>query len=157
MPKTSMNTIDQLSIWHAHVCGCSHTATCIVIYHRCIIKNQIYHSLRYRKRQSTISYFVQYSDDCHDTLFGSIEVFFKNKGSTFALIHNYPNRNLFSDIFSSSSYHSFLSISTFIYFNQSHHCSIMYQWRKYQSYALYLKKTNFLLRPLFLKLLNMIK
>ena len=121
MSKTSMNTIDQLSMWHAHVCGCSHTTTCIVIYHRCIIKNQIYHSLRYPKPQSTISYFVQYSDDCHHTLFGSIEVFFKYKGSTFALIHNYPNLNLFSDIFSSSYYHSFLSrcINKYFYIRTS--------------------------------------
>ena len=125
MSKTST---DQLSIWHEHVCGCSHTTTCIAIYHRCIIKNQIYHSLRYPKLQSTISYFVQYSDDCYDTLFGSIEVFFKYKGSTFALIHNYPNRNLFSDIFSSSYYDSFLSkcINKYFYIFQPKSSSFHY-------------------------------
>ena len=144
MSKTST---DQLSIWHEHVCGCSHTTTCIVIYHRCIIKNQIYHSLRYPKRQSTISYFVQYNDDCYDTLFGSIEVFFKYKGSTFALIHNYPNRNLFSNTFSSS-YHSFLSrcINKYFYIFQPKSSSFHYvSMEKILNLCIVFEKDQFLI------------
>ena len=128
MSKTSMNSIDQLSIWQVHVCGCSHTTTCIAIYHRCRIKNQ---TLRYPKCQSTISYFVQYSDDCYDTLFGSIEVFFKYKGSTFALIQIEIYSPIHFHLLTIIHFYQDASISTFIYFNRSHHRSIMYQWKKY--------------------------
>ncbi|CAF3369017.1 unnamed protein product [Rotaria sp. Silwood2] len=115
--RLSINNIDELLSWHKRVCDCNQTATCIIIYHRCVIKSQTYHSLSYPKRQSTNSYFVKYTNDRRNTLFGAIELFFTYKDSILALINNYPNKHLFSDVFASSSYHSSLSkyIDTYFY------------------------------------------
>jgi hypothetical protein len=113
----TMNKIEELSTWHENVCGCDETTTCVIVYRRCLIRNQIYHSLHYSKRQSTVSYFVQYTTNDHDSLFGSIKYFFTYKGSSFALINNHPSLKQFSDIFISSSYHALLSecINSYFY------------------------------------------
>ncbi|CAF1368385.1 unnamed protein product [Rotaria sp. Silwood1] len=126
--RLSINNIDELLSWHKRVCDCNQIATCIIIYHRCVIKSQTYHSLSYPKRQSTNSYFVKYTNDRRDTLFGAIELFFTYKDSTLALINNYPNEHLFSDVFASSSYHSSLSkyINTYFYLLQAKPSSFHY-------------------------------
>lgn len=123
-----MNNIDNLLSWHKSVCNCNQTATCIVIYYRCVIKKQIYHSLSYPRRQSTKSYFVKYTNDRREILFGAIQLFFTYKGSTLALINNYAKKHLFSDVFASSSYHSFLSkyINTFFYLLEENPSSFHY-------------------------------
>jgi hypothetical protein len=117
----SMNNIEELSTWHDHVCGCNQTTTCIIIYDRCSIRKQIYHSVFYRQRKSTVSYFVRYTSDGHDSLFGSIQHFFTYQGSSFALINNHSNQKPFSDMFASSCYHSLLSkcINSYFYILQA--------------------------------------
>lgn len=119
--NVSMNKIKELFTWHENVCGCNETTTCLIIYRRCLIRNQIYHSLHYSKRQSTVSYFVRYTNNDNDLLFGSIEYFFTYKGSSFALINNHLNIKPFSDIFVSSSYHPLLSecINSYFYILQA--------------------------------------
>ncbi|CAM4829295.1 unnamed protein product [Rotaria magnacalcarata] len=119
-PK-SINIVEKLIMWHEHECGCNQATTCTKIYNRCIINGTMYHSLGYTKRQSTMSYFVKYTNNDHSILFGSIELFFKYKDFNFALINHHINQKLFSDIFSSTSYHSLLSkcINSYYYILQS--------------------------------------
>ena len=124
----SVNSIEELVMWHNDVCGCNQITTCIILYYRCVIKSEIYHSLNYPKRQSSISYFVQYTYHGHDSLFGSIEHFLTYKGSTFAFINNYPIRRPFSEIFASSEYHLLLSkcINSFFYILEANAPSLHY-------------------------------
>ncbi|CAF2156524.1 unnamed protein product [Rotaria magnacalcarata] len=119
-PK-SINIVEKLIMWHEHERGCNQATTCTKIYNRCIINGTMYHSLGYTKRQSTMSYFVKYTNNDHSILFGSIELFFKYKDFNFALINHHINQKLFSDIFSSTSYHSLLSkcINSYYYILQS--------------------------------------
>ncbi|CAF1506310.1 unnamed protein product, partial [Adineta steineri] len=115
--RLSINNIEKLLSWHQRVCNCNQPAICIIIYHRSIIRGQTYHSLSYPKRQSSNSFFVKYTNDGRDILFGAIELFFTYKKFTLALINNYPSKHLFFDVFASSSYyHSCLSKYIDMYF-----------------------------------------
>ena len=116
MSRRSINSVEQLTMWHEHVCECDQPTTCITIFNRCIIKSKTYHSLSYTNRQSTISYFVQYFNDNQNTLFGSIELFFTYKGSSFALINYHSAKHLFSDVFRSTPYYYILSKCIYMYF-----------------------------------------
>jgi hypothetical protein len=123
-----VNRVEELSTWHESLCGCNQATTCIIMYNRCFIRSQIYHSLNYPKRQSTISYFVRYTNDDSDLLFGSIKHFFTYKCSSFALISNHRSLKPFSDIFASSSYHTLLSqcINSYFYILESNASSHHY-------------------------------
>ncbi|CAF2085091.1 unnamed protein product [Rotaria magnacalcarata] len=66
----------------------------------------IYHSLIYKKRQLSVSYFVKYG-----SLFGTIMTFIACNGKQYALIKRYEVKNLFSNCFVSSKYYSLLLIS----------------------------------------------
>ncbi|CAF3419927.1 unnamed protein product [Rotaria socialis] len=59
--------------YHNALCICDKIDQCISIYRRCRLKHTIYHSLLYRRRGSSVSYFVQYSKGHDDNLFGSLE------------------------------------------------------------------------------------
>lgn len=76
----------------------------------------VYHSLSYQRRGSSMSYFVQYSKDDEKDLFGIIELFFTCNNKNYALIHNHSLKNLFTDYFLSSKYHSILLKALNMYF-----------------------------------------
>ena len=109
--------MEDLQVHHRMMCTCDRVNTCICVHRRCIIKSTTYHSLAYLKRQTTVSYFVQYTDTKQNVLFGSVKFFFTSKGRTFALINHHPSYSLFSNFFSSSQYHSILSKYIDVYFH----------------------------------------
>ncbi|CAF4476027.1 unnamed protein product [Rotaria socialis] len=62
---------------HNALCSCDKIDQCISIYRRCRLKHMVYHSLLYRRRGSSVSYFAQYSKGHDDNLFDKIDLFFK--------------------------------------------------------------------------------
>ncbi|CAF4316853.1 unnamed protein product, partial [Rotaria socialis] len=54
---------------HNALCSCDKIDQCISIYRRCRLKHMVYYSLLYRRRGSSVSYFVQYSKGHDDNLF----------------------------------------------------------------------------------------
>lgn len=96
---------------HSDLCGiCDNVNSCFTIYRRFVIRQQTYHSLIYNKRQTSISYFVQYlfHNDVNDRRFGIINYFFTHMNEAFAVIQYYPRRSLYSDCFRKSKYFSLL-------------------------------------------------
>jgi hypothetical protein len=98
----------ELLDYHQQNCDCNNYNTCITTYRRCRVLKQIFHSLQYFKRKSTISYFVQYLFRFDQTEFGIIEVFFKHHDQTFALIQYFQVINAFSDYLKESRYYDLL-------------------------------------------------
>ncbi|CAF1206930.1 unnamed protein product [Rotaria magnacalcarata] len=109
--------------YHNALCICDKIDQCISIYRRCRLKHTVYHSLLYRRRGSSVSYFVQYSKGHDDNLFGKIDLFFKCNNKNFALIHNHRLKHLFTDYFLSSNYHDILLKALDVYFYVLHHTS----------------------------------
>jgi hypothetical protein len=103
--------------YHLIICGCDKLHQCVLVYRRCIIDQQLFHSLIYSRRNSTVSYFVQYRGAQNQTLFGKIRFFFALKNQTFAFIEHHSVKKQFSDFFSSASYHDLLckSVDYFFY------------------------------------------
>lgn len=99
---------DQCFRYHASYCGCTEPDHCVSIYERCVIRKKMYHSLIYVRRNSTISYFVQYRCGGTNFNFGKIQFFFTSKQETFALIEDQVMEKHFSDFFSSSPYYHIL-------------------------------------------------
>ncbi|CAF1092675.1 unnamed protein product, partial [Didymodactylos carnosus] len=60
--ETNQNadTYGDLDRYHQQICGCNTINKCIAVYRRCVIRDHMYHSLLYNKRQTSVSYFVQY-------------------------------------------------------------------------------------------------
>jgi hypothetical protein len=146
--NVSISNIMEILSWHKQICDCNETKTCILIYYRCTIRNQIYHSMNYPKRQSSNSYFVQYTMDGDDSLFGSILYFFTHKGSTYALMHNYSTVKPFSDIFESSIYYSSLlkCIDSYFYILQANGSSFHYvPIQKILNMCVIFQKDNFII------------
>ncbi|CAF2195570.1 unnamed protein product [Rotaria magnacalcarata] len=110
---------------HNALCSCDKIDQCISIYRRCRLKHMVYHSLLYRRRGSSVSYFVQYSKGHDDNLFGKIDLFFKCNNKNFALIHNHRLKRLFTDYFLSSNYHDILLKALNVYFYVLHHTSTL--------------------------------
>jgi hypothetical protein len=92
---------------HRRLCGCNDLDRCIVIYRRCIVREQLYHSLIYHRSPKSISYFVQYSiDESMDQVnFGAIQCFVTLSDKPFALMRHHPMKHLYSDHFKSSKYY----------------------------------------------------
>lgn len=63
----------------------------------------VYHSLQYKKRQSSISYFIKYG-----SLFGEIVIFVHCSGKQYAIVRRYSIKSKFSDYFISSTYYGIL-------------------------------------------------
>lgn len=91
---------------HNAECTCMLINCCLTAFRRCTIRQQVYHSLHYKRRQKSVSYVVRYchEDDSNVYLFGQITMFFKCMNSTYALIQQYPIHCLFSDLLISSQY-----------------------------------------------------
>ena len=96
--------------YHAQLCDCTEPNQCLIIYRRCIIREQLYHSLIYKKSSKSVSYFVEYfiNADMKERLYGVIQLFFKCNDKTFALIRRHPIKQLYSDYFKPSKYHKLL-------------------------------------------------
>jgi hypothetical protein len=104
MPSELTNLIPNI---HASLCNCNDLANCLKFYRRYRNKNlNIYHSLSYAKRQSSVSYFIKYGSS-----YGSIVTFFSCNKKAYAVIQRYSMKNLFSEYITSSPYHNILSKS----------------------------------------------
>ncbi|CAF1368239.1 unnamed protein product [Rotaria sordida] len=95
---------------HNQICKCLNTLKCISIYRRCIIRNNTFHSLLYKRRTKSKSYFISYykSTDDDEKYFGFIHLFFYCKDTTYAIIERFQNMQKFSSSFRSSSYFDLL-------------------------------------------------
>ncbi|CAF4578955.1 unnamed protein product, partial [Rotaria socialis] len=71
---------------HLTVCNCGNFDQCLRIYRRCVIDKNVYHSLIYTRRNSTISFLVQYYTNQGDPSFGKIRYFFTSNNKTYAII-----------------------------------------------------------------------
>lgn len=102
---------------HLTVCNCGKPDQCACIYRRCIIDKKVYHSLLYARRNSTISFFVQYYINQVGSSFGKIRYFFTANNNTFAVIDHHEIKKKFSNLFVSTSYYELLrkSIDSFFY------------------------------------------
>ncbi len=116
-----------ISQHHLLVCGCDKPYQCVQVFRRCIIDKKVYHSLIYSRRNSTISYFVQYYEN-NEINIGKIKLFFTSNNGEYALIEHHGIKTKFSDFFKSSSYYKLLckSIDYFFFVLYSHtslvHC-----------------------------------
>jgi len=103
---------------HSSICDCHNIINCIQFYRR--FRNEkevVYHSLAYKKRQSSISYFIKYGN-----LFGSIVVFMYCNGKEYAIINRHTLKIVFLII-------SFLHITIVFYRHQLIHFFLF--WKKY--------------------------
>ncbi|CAF3190019.1 unnamed protein product, partial [Rotaria socialis] len=74
---------------HLTVCNCGNFDQCLRIYRRCVIDKNVYHSLIYTRRNSTISFLVQYYTNQGDPSFGKIRYFFTSNNKTYAVIDHH--------------------------------------------------------------------
>ncbi|CAF0964920.1 unnamed protein product [Adineta ricciae] len=90
---------------HNRQCNCMSISSCLTAFRRCSINNRIYHSILYKRRQKSVSYYVRYcrSIDNNAYSFGKIIMFFQVQSFTYAVIRQHPIHCLFSDLISSSS------------------------------------------------------
>ena len=95
---------------HNRQCNCSSISTCLTAFRRCSINHRVYHSIHYKQRQKSVSYFVRYCHLTNDGVysFGKIIMFFQVQSYTYAVIHQHPIYCSFSDLLSSSIYHELL-------------------------------------------------
>ncbi|CAF4124951.1 unnamed protein product [Adineta steineri] len=105
--------IDNYTIIIAHhnrICSCLNIPKCISIYRRCIIRSNTFHSLLYKRRTKSNSYFVSYyeSTSNNEKYFGIIHLFFCCMNTTYAVIQRFKNKQPFSSLFKSSSYFDLL-------------------------------------------------
>lgn len=101
---------DVLRRVHLDMCGCVDVENCCIVYRRLRLKEVTFHSLIYQRRQSSISYFVQYSrtSNKQHTRFGIIEYFVVISGRSYAYIRQHKIKRLYSDTFLQSSYYFLL-------------------------------------------------
>ncbi|CAF4012453.1 unnamed protein product, partial [Rotaria magnacalcarata] len=69
------DTHDEYKYLHVELCDCEQIHQCFRLYRRFIINDRIFHSLIYKKRGKSNSYFIQYSFDQRHYQFGSIQCF----------------------------------------------------------------------------------
>ena len=96
-----LSAFDDVNQFHSSSCGCEEPDQCMVVFHRCIIDGRMFHSFLYIRRDSSVSYFVQYRHRLNNNNFGKIRLFFSSTRVTFALIEQHPKKAKFSELFSS--------------------------------------------------------
>ena len=101
---------------HLTICGCDRPYHCVQLFRRCIIDKRVYHSLIYSRRNSSISYFVQYRQSQSGIGFGKIKFFLTLNCEKYALIEHYEIKNKFSEFFRSSFYYHSLRKSIDFFF-----------------------------------------
>ncbi|CAF0963236.1 unnamed protein product [Rotaria magnacalcarata] len=99
--STSASDYDYLLNFHSFICTCNDVNSCIKIFRRFINYDKMFHSLLYKKRHNSVSYFVRYSfsDNVQEQRFGAIDLFFMFNGFGYTLIKYYPVKEFFSDAF----------------------------------------------------------
>lgn len=95
---------------HQDQCNCSSINSCLTAFRRCKIRQHVYHSISYNRRQTSVSFLVRYCDlnDPTKYLFGQISLFVRANTTTYAVIRQYQSLCLFSDLCRSSSYYRIL-------------------------------------------------
>ncbi|CAF1278892.1 unnamed protein product [Rotaria sordida] len=101
---------------HLIVCGCDKPYQCVQVFRRCMIDKKVYHSLIYFRRNSSISYFVQYRQNQNGINFGKIKFFFTSNHGRYAFIEHHEIKTKFSKFFKSSSYYDLLCKSIDYFF-----------------------------------------
>ena len=94
---------------HAKLCTCNYSNKCLIIYRRCVIREEMFHSLLYTRCSKSISYFVEYfvnGSGQHNL--GIILYFLTCNSKAFALIERSSIRQKFSDYFKRSRYYNLL-------------------------------------------------
>lgn len=91
---------------HNNICKCLNPSNCISIYRRCIISNHMFHSLIYKRKGKSNSYFISYSKSTNDKIiyYGRIILFFSCINRTYAVVQRYIQNQNFSSLFKSSPY-----------------------------------------------------
>jgi hypothetical protein len=115
----SARTFDHLTCFHRAECNCADIDRCCTVYLRFVIQDSMFHCLLYKKRQQSISYFVQYTmvNAPKIGLFGMVELFFTYKGMGYAIIRNHPSKDPYSNTFLRTSYyHSLETVIDRFYF-----------------------------------------
>ncbi len=115
----SPDTVNHAYDCHKNLCDCVNWNKCMTIYRRCLVRELMFHSLLYKKRQQCISYFVQYFShgDLKQRCFGAIKYFFTCHSKSFALIQRYSIIRSYSEFFQTSKYFNLLkkTIDSFFY------------------------------------------
>ena len=128
LSPTMANDYDDVREVHASVCICDQVNLCCAIYRRFIIREAMFHSLSYPKKQSSISYFVTYApgNDAQDRRFGIVEYFFTCVDVGYAVIRHHRVNRLYSESFKMSGYYFLLRKSLdFLYFVlEKNHCGL---------------------------------
>ncbi|CAF4869588.1 unnamed protein product [Rotaria socialis] len=95
---------------HDQMCKCLNKLKCISIFSRCIIRNKYFHSLIYKLRRKSNSYFISYFKQKEDDnkYFGKVVFYFVCANATYALVQKHQHKQNFSDLFKSTSYFSLL-------------------------------------------------
>ncbi|UJR38891.1 hypothetical protein I4U23_031559 [Adineta vaga] len=106
----NLNNYPIVTQYHDKICTCLNPLSCVSIYRRFLIRNNMFHSLIYNKRGKSNSYFVSYykSSNDHNQHFGRIKLFFTFSNSNYALLQRYIQDDNFSSLFETSSYFSLL-------------------------------------------------
>lgn len=102
----NVNNYPSIVQYHQRICRCSNLLTCISTYRRCLINNRMFHSLIYKKRGKSNSYFISYNKSTTDNIkyFGRIILFFSCLNRTYATVQRYTQIRSFSSLFKSSPY-----------------------------------------------------
>lgn len=108
--STLASTCEFIDRFHTDRCDCGQLNSCCTTYDRYSIDGNMFHSERYSKRKSSVSYFVQFTlDDDQDHIrFGSIQWFFICQGIGHAVIQCHRTASLYSDCFKNSPYYHIL-------------------------------------------------
>ena len=96
---------------HDKLCGCSEIMKCLMVYRRCVVRNNIFHSLLYKRRVKSNSYFISYWKSMNTDInkfYGQIVLFFRHSNVTYAMIQCFPKKKKFSYVFRSSCYYPLL-------------------------------------------------
>ena len=106
----SINNSDRYHNLYDELCGCKQLHKFFSIYHRFVIKKQIFHSLFYAKCGKSISDFVQYLFAQCYYHFGTIECFFslQSKEKLYAFINMCRVKHKYRGYFEQSKYYHLL-------------------------------------------------
>ena len=150
LSTTMANDYDDVRKTHATVCICDQVNSCCAIYRRFIIREAMFHSLSYPRRQSSISYFVTYASehDGEDRRFGAIEYFFTCANIGYAAIRQHRVKRPYSDSFKMSGYYFLLRKpldSLYFVLDKSHFELVIVRTDLISSHCIVVEKTAHLL------------
>ena len=123
---TVTDTQDEYEYLHTELCGCEQKHQCFRLHRRFIIDDQMFHSLIYKKRGKSNSYFIQNSFDQHYYQFGCIQCFIslESKEKSYALINVHRVKQKYSNYFESTKYYDLLKkpLDSYFFVFEKHSC-----------------------------------